>query len=114
MRCECPVNETYTTLDVKHLSGNNIALSFLSVFKSTNYKVMMCYNLVFNFKIFCHNYGSILALICFGAYLIFMFYFCCKNISPLKIHISKLIFKETENIKESNKKKLSEFKGEKG
>ena len=44
MRCECPANETYTTLDVIHLSGNNIALSFLSVFKSTNYKVMMCYN----------------------------------------------------------------------
>ena len=114
MRCECPVNETYTTLDVKHLSGKNIALSFLSVFKSTNYKVMMCYNLVFNFKIFCHNYGSILALICFGAYLIFMFYFCCKGISPLKVHISKIIFKETENIKDSNKKRISEFKAEKG
>ena len=38
MRCECPINETYTTLDVKHISGNNIALSFMSVFKSTNYK----------------------------------------------------------------------------
>ena len=114
MRCECPANETYTTLDVKHISGNNIALSFLSVFKSTNYKVMICYNLVFNFKIFCHNYGSILTLMCFMAYLIFMFYYCGKDISPLKVHISKIIFKETENIKESNIKRISDFKGEKG
>jgi hypothetical protein len=43
-----------------------------------------------------------------------MFYFCCKGISPLKVHISKIIFKETENIKESNKKRISEFKAEKG
>ena len=113
MRCECPVNETYTTLDVKHISGNNIASSFLGMFKSTNYKVMICYNLVFNFKIFYHNYGSILALISFGAYLIFMFYYCGKGISPLKVQISKLIFKETENIKESNKKRISDFKAEK-
>ena len=84
MRCKCPVNETYTTLDVKHISGNNIAQSFMSVFKSTNYKVMICYNLVFNFKIFCHNYGSILALICFVVYYFYVYllwkgYFPSKN-----------------------------------
>ena len=114
MRCECPVNETYTTLDMKHISGNNIAQSFMSVFKSTNYKVMICYNLVFNFKIFCHNYGSILALICFVVYLIFMFICCGKGITPLKKHISKIIFKETEDIKESNKKKIFDKKDGKG
>jgi len=43
-----------------------------------------------------------------------MFYFCCKGISPLKVHISKIIFKETEKIKASNINRISDFKGEKG
>ena len=97
MKYECPVNNTYTTFDVKHISGDNIYMSFMSVFKSTNYKVMLCYNLVFNFKIFCHNYGSILSLICFIVYILFMLVYSAKEVSPLKVHISKLIFLDNEN-----------------
>ena len=55
---------------------------------------MRCYNLVFNFKIFCHNYGSIITLIFFIIYVLFMIYYCCKDITPLKISISKLLFEE--------------------
>ena len=55
MKCECGKNRTSVTLDLKHLSKRNILQSFLSTFKSTNYKVMRCYNLVFNLKIFLKN-----------------------------------------------------------
>ena len=44
----------------------------------------------------------------------FYVYYCAKDISPLKVHISKLIFKETEKIKASNINRISDFKGEKG
>ena len=113
MKCECPVNNTYTTLDIKHISGENIYMSFMSVFKSTNYKVMICYNLVFNFKIFCHNYGSIISLICFGVYILFMIIYCIKEISPLKVYISKLIFKETENKEKLSTSFTGDIKNEK-
>ena len=110
IKCECEVNSTYITLDAKHISGENIYLSFLSALKSSNYKVMICYNLVFNFKIFCHNYGSILSLLCFIAYIIFMIYYSYKEISPLKVEISKLIFIETEKEKETQlEKKVSKY-----
>ena len=55
---------------------------------------MICYNLVFNFKIFCHNYGSITTLILFIAYVVFMVYYAFRNISPLKVSIAKLLFEE--------------------
>ena len=113
MKCECPVNNTYTTLNIKHISSENIYMSFMSVFKSTNYKVMICYNLVFNFKIFCHNYGSIISLICFGAYIIFMIIYCKREISPLKVYISKLIFKGTENKEKLNNSYTNDIKYEK-
>ena len=97
MTCECDPNDNgIVELDVHHISAKNIEDSFLSTLKNTNYKVMRCYNLVFNFKIFCHNYGSIITLILFIIYVIFMIYFILKNISPLKISISKLLFEEKE------------------
>ena len=106
IKCECDANSTYVTLDIKHLSKENVYLSFLSALKSSNYKVMRCYNLVFNFKIFCHNYGSILSLLCFIVYVLFMLYYSYKEITPLKVEISKLIFKESEKAAELEKKEM--------
>ena len=85
----------------------------MSVFKSTNYKVMICYNLVFNLKIFLHNYGSILAAICFGVYIIFMIIYCIREISPLKVHISKLIFNEKDKLDNLNANYYQKMKNEK-
>ncbi len=84
------------TLDLDHISATNAYESLLSTLKNSNYKVMRCYNLVFNFKIFCHNYGSIITLIFFIIYVIFMIYYCCKGITPLKVGISKIIFEENQ------------------
>ena len=97
MTCECDVNNNgIVELDVHHISAKNIESSFLSTFKNTNYKVMRCYNLVFNFKIFCHNYGSIITLILFLIYLGFMIYYIFKEISPIKIGVSKLLFEQRQ------------------
>ena len=74
---------------------------------------MRCYNLVFNFKIFCHNYGSIISLIFFIIYVLFMIYYSVKEISPLKIGISKLLFKESEKLVKLEKEEYNKMrKGE--
>ena len=85
IKCECGKNKNMTTLDLKHLSKENVLGSFLSTLKSTNYKVMKCYNLVFNFKIFLKNYGSIITLLFFIVYLVFMIHYSYKEINPLKV-----------------------------
>ena len=95
INCECETNGTgIIELDYNNLNIKNIEDSFMSTFKNSNYKVMICYNLVFNFKIFCHNYGSIITLILFIAYVVFMVYYAFRNIAPLKVSISKLLFEE--------------------
>ena len=100
IKCECEINTTgIETLDIEHLSGKNIGKSILSTLKATNWKVIICYNLVFNFQIFYHNLGSILILILFFIYIIFMIYFCIKDITPLKIQISKILFNEVNEDK---------------
>ena len=66
---------------------------------------MRCYNLVFNFKIFCRNYGSIITLIFFIIYVVFMIYFILKDITPIKVSISKLVFEEQlkDNLDQNQK-----------
>ena len=116
IKCECGKNKNMTTLDLKHLSKDNVLGSFLSTLKSTNYKVMRCYNLVFNFKIFIKNYGSIITLIFFIVYIVFMIYYCYKEINPLKVEISKLIFNEQkkEELEKYNKFSLKQIQSIKG
>ena len=66
IKCECITNNSdISTFDLKNIISSNSYKRFISTIKSTNYKVMICYNLVFNFKIFCHNYGSIITPILF-------------------------------------------------
>ena len=98
INCECNTDNTgIVELDLNNINAKNIEDSFLSTLKNTNYKVMRCYNLVFNFKIFCHNAGSIITLIFFISYVVFMVFYAIKDISPLKVSISKFIFEERKN-----------------
>ena len=101
LKCECEVYDDDITLNLKHITGDNIGDSFHSTLKNSNWKVMICYNLVFNFKIFCHNYGSILSLIFFLIYVGFIVLFIIKGIEPLQIVISKIMFEEKSDNKDS-------------
>ena len=119
LKCKCEVNDTDITLNLKHITGENIANSFYSTLKNSNWKVMICYNLVFNLKIFAHNYGSIISLIFFVIYLGFIIYFFFKGTKPLQLTISKIMFKEIqpeiedvkiEEIKTANENKNNKTK----
>ena len=100
--CECNTDDELVALDLNQVSADNVMNSFLSTLKHSNYKVMICYNLVFNFKIFCHNYGSIITSIFFVIYVLFMICYCCKEINPIKISISKLLFEEQQKDNNNN------------
>ena len=111
--CECEVNnDGIVTLDVKHFDEKNVAYSFYSSLKLSNYKVVICYNLVFNFKVFCQNYGSIISLIFLGAYVASMIYYCFRTISPLRVEISKFIF-EVEDMNNVLPMEIKKFEKEK-
>ena len=97
LKCECEVNDTDITLNLKHITGENIGNSFYSTLKNSNWKVMICYNLVFNLKIFAHNYGSIISLIFFLVYVGFIIYYIFRGIEPLQLEVSKIMFKDMQD-----------------
>ena len=111
LKCDCPVDEDDITLDIKHMSGENVEQSFKSTLKNSNWKVMICYNLVFDKDVFAHNAGSILCLIFFIIYVGFFVYYIFEGITPLQDKIAQIMSDEEE---EKNKEEEAKSKGKNG
>ena len=103
LKCECPV-EGEVTLDLKHISGDNVKKSIKSTFKNSNWKAMLCYNLVFDGEIFGKNIGAIITLILFFIYICFFVYYVMEGITPLQNTVAELMTAEDEKKEEAEKK----------
>ena len=101
--CKCKINNDNIDINKMDLLYGDINYNPKLIDKKyTSYKTMKCYNLVFSSKYFIKNIGSIIASVILTAYIIFMIYFIIKEISPLKLLISKNLFDEYPKIKEIN------------
>ena len=101
LKCECKINNKNITLEkFKEIMYEG----FTAVLKSTNYKFIKCYKLVFCTKSITTNYGSIILIILFLINLCILIIYIIKGIQPLKLEIIKM----TDNIK--NKNRISEIK----
>ena len=110
LKCECGVsNEDIETEHFDKFKNKVIYESFYDILKNSNYKVVKCYNLIFNKKIFLKNYGSMLVLAYFAIFTAFLIYYIIVGINPLKINTMKTI--NENQIKEKRKTVLLENVG---
>ena len=115
VNCECDAKSKINTdTDDVGFSANILLKNFYSFNKYTNYKVLKCYNLVFNLKRLKKNIGSyfiIFILICFIVVLSFNFSTQKNNYEKMfkkVIHSNSIIKqKATKRIKKTKEK----FKG---
>ena len=112
--CQCDMsNSVIDTKEVKKFTGKTLYESFYDVLKFSNYKVLLCYNLAFHINNITKNKGSIIAIIYFCLYLLFLILYCFKGISQLKIDISKKIFshnfKMNKVITETKNKNIKKY-----
>ena len=93
LKCECNViNEEIDIKNPNKFDRLTLVTSFYEILKYSNYKVLKCYNLVFRKKIL-KNKGSIMVMVYFLFYFNFLFIYIIKGLNPLKIQISKFLFK---------------------
>ena len=108
LKCECPISEEKIyTVDMERFSGIASLESFYKVLKYSNYKVVKCYNLIFNKKYFSKNYGSIIVIVYFGLYLPFSVVFIIKGISPLKLNVINKKVDKRINTQNIEKRKIT-------
>ena len=102
LSCTCQAsNENIDSENINRYRKRSYYLPELKGLKYSGYRTMKCYKLVFNFKHFMKNAGSIIAIILFISYIIFMIYYIIKDVSALKISISNFLSEEIE-IKDDN------------
>ena len=107
LECSCKVEEEINMVDYKKFDLKKMYQTFYDVLKYSNYKVIFCYKLVFTSKIFSYNKGCWIIFILFILYLTQLFIYLKKKISPLKINISRVHFR---NIDQNIKKEAQENK----
>ena len=94
LKCECDVvNDNIDTQEPEKFTGEVIITSFYNVLKYSNLGVLKCYKLVFDLSVLTNNYGSIIVMVYFLPYFICLLVFIFKEITPLKIDVSKLLLK---------------------
>ena len=92
LECICKPENGINTVE-KTFKMKKAYDTFYDVLKYPNYKVMMCYKLVFNSDIFSYNKGFWIIFILFLLYLSQFGIYNFKKISPLKLHIARHHFK---------------------
>ena len=101
INCTCNI-EKREEKEVRKFSAKTLYESFYDVLKYANFKILKCYNLIFNINIFRNNIGNYLVISMFSFKLICLFLFIAKGIAPLKEKIKNLISNPNEEINNRN------------
>ena len=112
-KCNCLVqtDEINTNLCDLEFNTNKMFNEFYKILKNSNFKVLKCYKLPFNLKIFVKNYGSIGMTILLVIYLLLIIIYIAKSSREINILIESIIkmklFKKNNNylMSEYNRKK---------
>ena len=107
LKCECSINNE--EIDIKNpnkFEGLIIVTFFYETLKYSNYKVLKCYNLILTIKVLTNNKGSIIVIIYFLIYFIFLCVYIVKGLKPLRLEISKFLFEEIKNSLSDDSKKF--------
>ena len=99
IKCKCDTidEEKIETNEPEKITKKTIGKSFYDTLKYSNYKVLMCYKLVFRKVTFYKNFGSIISLIYFSGYFIGFLLFSYRKLYYIKYEIGKLFNKEINN-----------------
>ena len=98
-KCNCPAqkDEINTNTSELKFDKNEMINEFSEILKDSNFKVLQCYKLPFNIKIFIKNIGSIIMTILLVIFLILIIVYVTKNSKDISLYIERILkLKELE------------------
>jgi len=119
-KCDCEVQNNPVETNISKIKFNIDELNnvFLDTLTNSNFKVLLCYKLVFTFNNLFKNIGRIIMTIILVLYFIFFFIYIIKERKKIQT-FTKLILKQNfeniikkvKNMKKKNHKIKKKFKG---
>ena len=107
LKCECKVIVDDIDVNDIHKFSQKIYKNFYDVLENSNYKVMKCYKLVFNWKYLRKNIGNFIVLTFFAIYLGFFIIYLIQGIAPLQEEAKKSIYNKLKQGKLNSVNKAS-------
>ena len=90
-KCQIQTEKIKTNTSELEFEKNDFIDEFYDILKNSNFKIMKCYKLPFNPKIFIKNIGSILMTIILVIFLILIIYYFAKSSKNISIYIKSII-----------------------
>ena len=106
----CNCNTSNSEINIQESSKFNPKLiykSFYSIFKYSNYKVLYCYKLAFSINSVTKNIGSIITIINFLFFILFLIVYIAKGKKQLNLYIVKALNK---NLGKNDFRRIQQFK----
>ena len=111
--CNCPIQteEINTNISEFKFDKNEMIEMFYGTLKNSNFRVLNCYKLVLNIKIFAKNLGGIVMTILFSIFIILMLIYILRSSKKINLYIQniikyKYINNEIDNSSSKNKIKI--------
>ena len=108
-KCNCEFKnheeETNIDLDEIEFNKNKMVEEFYETLENSNFRVLKCYKLVFNLKIFSTNVGSIIMLILLIIFLSLIIFNIFTISKKINIYIARIVREKYKYIKNKNEQK---------
>ena len=104
-KCNCDIQNGPTetnTANINFQKDNSIGRSFLTTLKNSNFLVMKCFKLVFDFSNFFKNKGRIIMTVILFLFLILLLIYIIKDRKKLNVFIQSIIKKKMNDNKKNN------------
>ena len=103
LKCDCDTaNSQIITREIDKLNAKTVSQIFYDTLKFSNYKVLFCYKLPFRINSITTNIGSILTIVYFLIYFVFLIIYCCKGIIEFKMDLGSSVLKSQKSKKDDD------------
>ena len=94
--CNCPIQTKEMNLDLNDLKfdKNKMLDEFFETLKNSNFKVLKCYELIYNLQVFIHNIGCIIMSILLFLFNILAIIYLVKNSKKINFFIQSILRKK--------------------
>ena len=110
--CDCPIQTNEINIDLSEIKfdSNKMVDEFYETLKNSNFKVLKCYRLVYNIKVFLKNYGCMIMTVLFLFFLILMIIAKLKSSIKINQYIQNIIKNKILSNENDSYKKLNNIK----
>ena len=108
-KCECDIQTELIETNIPKINFQNNIIEnfFLNPITNSNFKVLKCYKLAFDFNDFSKNIGRIMMSIIYFIFLLFMLYYIIKEKTKIRAFIQLILKKYYGHIE--NKMKINKM-----